>query len=299
MSSKPKPQLLLVEDNASTQAALTRLFRTQFEVTATDSPIKALEFIKNGLTPTIIFSDYIMPEMSGLEFLTQAKSLSPASMRIILTGHLATDQLTKAVQENILHRVLLKPWENDLLLFQMQEVVKQQEDLFERVRLEKLAITDSVTGLYNHRYFLDCLQKEVERAHRHSRPLSLILVDVDSFKDVNDSKGHLHGDEILQIVAQQLKEGVRNIDSACRYGGDEFAIILPDTTVEGAREVAERIRLAVTSKTDEVSLSLGVAELPPDLQQARPFIEMADQALYQAKRNGKNQTVVADPKNIK
>jgi two-component system cell cycle response regulator len=297
MWSKRKPLLLLVDDNPSTQAALVRLFRSQFEVTATDSAVKALDLIKKGYEPAIIFSDYLMPEMSGLEFLTLAKDLTPSSMRIILTGHLATDPLMKAMQENIIHRVLLKPWENDFLLFQMQEVVKQHEDLRERIRLEKLAITDPVTGLYNHRYFQDCLQKEVERSHRHSRPLSLILVDVDSFKDVNDSKGHTHGDEVLQNVAAQLKKGIRNIDSACRYGGDEFAIILPDTDSAGAREVAERIRLVFSA--GEVSLSLGVAQLPPQSNQARPFIESADQALYQAKRNGKNQTVVAGAENIK
>ncbi len=308
MWSERKPLLLLVEDNPSTQAALARLFRSQFEVTETSSPLKALDILRGGATPEIIFSDYIMPEMTGLQFLKEAMLLSPTSMRIILTGHLATEELTRAMQENVLHRVLMKPWENDLLLFQMQEVLKLQEIYKEKHRLETLAITDPVTGLFNHRHFQNSLQIELDRALRYSQPLSLALIDVDFFKNVNDSKGHSLGDQLLKQVSQIIRNGVRTIDIVCRHGGDEFAVILPQTDFAGAREVAERIRnecnKSKATLVGEITLSLGVSALSllkslgGKNVGSRQLIDSADQALYQAKRNGKNQTIVAQPTKI-
>ena len=294
MWSERKPSLLLVEDNLSTQTALARLFRMQFQVTSTASPIEALEILKKGLDPVIIFSDYIMPEMTGLQFLLDARSLAPAAVRIILTGHLATEELTAAMNENILHRVLMKPWENDLLLFQMQEALKVHEILKEKLRLERLSVTDSLTGLFNQRHFQETLKNEIERASRYGHKLSLVLIDVDSFKSTNDTQGHIQGDHVLKAVAQVLKKNVRNVDIVCRYGGDEFAILLPETTLSRARDVAERIRLDCVQQTSNITLSLGVADLNSQRAEPRLLIEAADKALYQAKRNGKNQTAIAD-----
>ncbi len=302
MWSERKHSLLLVEDNPSTQAALARLFRSEFEVIAAESPKQALELLRNGLIPSIIFSDYIMPEMSGLEFLQEAMVLSPSSMRIILTGHLAIQDLTKAMHEQILHRVLMKPWENDLLLFQMQEILVLHEVFKEKHQLKKLAITDSITGLFNHRHFQASIQNEVARALRYSHLVSLALIDVDFLKNVNDSKGHPMGDQVLKEVAELLKNGVRTTDVVCRYGGDEFAIILPHTDAQGAKELAEKIRIACNQSTSPllsgITLSLGVSTLEGKINDTRLLIESADQALYHAKRNGKNQTVVADTSNI-
>lgn len=290
-----KPKILLVEDDLSTQSALIRLFRSQFEVVAVDNPEKALQLIKNGLGVDVVFSDYSLPGQSGLVFLSQVQQLLPMAMRIILTGHLNVDELTTAMKNNILHRVFLKPWENNILLFQLQEVLKQQETLLENNKLEKLSVTDSVTGLFNHRYFLDNLQKEIDRALRHHRALSLILIDIDLFKTFNDQMGHPKGDELLKLVADQLKNGVRTIDSVSRYGGDEFAITLPDTPKEGAHEVAERLRQAFIhsqlGQSYQVTISLGVASLSDDINSMDLLVEKADKALYLAKKKGKNQTV--------
>ncbi|RYG24123.1 diguanylate cyclase, partial [bacterium] len=157
--------------------------------------------------------------------------------------------------------------------------------------LEALATMDSMTGLYNHRVFQERLRDELELAHLAGAPVALILLDVDRFKQYNDSFGHPAGDQALKIVAQILKENVRGGDLAARYGGEEFAAILPNTNAEEAVRLAERLRQvceATTFPHREVTLSIGVATSVGDAGQ---MIEQADQALYVAKHGGRNRVV--------
>jgi diguanylate cyclase (GGDEF)-like protein len=157
--------------------------------------------------------------------------------------------------------------------------------------LEALATTDSMTGLYNHRVFQERLREELERGQEEGTPVALILVDVDRFKQYNDSFGHPAGDQALKIVARVLKENVREGDLAARYGGEEFAAILPNTDAEEAVQLAERIRHACEATAfpnREVTLSIGVAAGTGD---AGETIEQADQGLYLAKHGGRNQVV--------
>jgi diguanylate cyclase (GGDEF)-like protein len=165
--------------------------------------------------------------------------------------------------------------------------------------VEEEAVTDELTGLSNQRRFRELMAKEVERAKRFERPLSLLMMDIDDFKQVNDTYGHLQGDHVLHEVAKILHRESREIDEPARYGGEEFAVAMPETTADGAIELAERVRkriestpigLAGDSGTIEVRASIGVAgapETPPDVS---GLIAAADKALYQAKREGKNQT---------
>jgi len=164
--------------------------------------------------------------------------------------------------------------------------------------LERLSVTDGLTGLVNHRLLMQRLQEEVTRAKRTSRPFSVIMADVDFFKKYNDDFGHPAGDEVLKQVAKILQEATRTVDCVARYGGEEFGIVLPETAAEGAMEVAERMRARVAStpfQGREITLSLGVAEFPADAETAAKIVAVADKALYEAKRGGRNQVARAKP----
>ena len=161
----------------------------------------------------------------------------------------------------------------------------------------KLATTEGLTELYNHRYFQDTLRKQIDTARRYNQPFSLIIIDIDFFKNFNDSYGHQAGDAVLKEVAQILKRNTRAIDFVCRYGGEEMSIILPFTDKEEAQFNAERICKAVSSKVFKlpnnvecnVTISLGVATFPENGDTPQKIIEHADKALYWAKEHGRNQ----------
>ncbi|CAB1367403.1 diguanylate cyclase [Denitratisoma oestradiolicum] len=174
-------------------------------------------------------------------------------------------------------------------------------DVTEEKRLEeelrRLSTTDGLTGLFNRRYLDDTLRREFERSRRTGAPLSVVMFDVDHFKKFNDTHGHDQGDRVLRAVATCLREALRKYDSPCRYGGEEFVGILPDTTMEAALAVAERLRQDVeTMRVDglQVTISLGVAGLPRlAAGSAEELIELADAALYQSKHQGRNRTTLA------
>jgi diguanylate cyclase (GGDEF)-like protein len=164
-------------------------------------------------------------------------------------------------------------------------------------RLQMLAIEDGMTGLHNHRAFQERLAAEVESAKRYGSELSLIMLDVDNFKQYNDAYGHPEGDLIIKKLAELLKENSRESYSAARYGGEEFALILPQTGVDGASAIAERIRRAVAGTVWQkryVTISLGIATLTSALDNPRDIIASADEALYRSKHQGRNCVTVAD-----
>ncbi len=175
--------------------------------------------------------------------------------------------------------------------------------LFEEIAAEKehlktLAIKDQLTGLYNHNFFYNRLDDEFSRSKRYGVPLSLIMLDIDNFKGINDNFGHRAGDRTLKEVAAMLKKTARKADIVSRYGGEEFAIILPHTNLQGAKGEAERIRQLIYAHTYaglkdvKVSTSIGVAAFPSsDIKNSGDLVNLADTALYEAKRNGKNRVV--------
>lgn len=157
--------------------------------------------------------------------------------------------------------------------------------------LERLSVTDQLTGLYNRRRLMEVLEAEVNRAKRHQHPFALLIMDVDHFKKFNDAHGHLAGDRVLAGVAEVMRETTREIDTTARYGGEEFVAVLPETGLEAAVEVAERIRLTLASRIFEgrrVTLSIGAAEFPNHGDDAQRLIAAADAALYRAKDAGRN-----------
>jgi diguanylate cyclase (GGDEF)-like protein len=162
--------------------------------------------------------------------------------------------------------------------------------------LELLSTTDSLTGLSNHRSLMQRLNDEEARFARDRRIFSVLVGDVDHFKQYNDAFGHPAGDEVLKAIADIMRESTRKVDCCARYGGEEYVIILPDTAPAEALEVAEHIRARVAAKKfsgRKITLSIGVAAFPEDADDAEAIIAVADEALYQAKREGRDRTVRA------
>jgi diguanylate cyclase (GGDEF)-like protein len=162
--------------------------------------------------------------------------------------------------------------------------------------LERLSVTDGLTGLSNHRSLMQRLGEEGIRSQRNKKPFSVIMADVDYFKAYNDDYGHPAGDDVLKRMGAILREATRTMDYVARYGGEEFAILLPETSIGGAREVAERIRARVESTSfpnRQITLSIGVAEFPKHSESPKGVLKAADVALYHAKRGGRNQVAHA------
>jgi two-component system cell cycle response regulator len=161
-----------------------------------------------------------------------------------------------------------------------------------------LTIADGLTGVNNKRYFLEYLEREMGRAHRYHRALSLMLFDIDHFKQINDTHGHIAGDYVLRELAQTVRRYVRREQCFARYGGEEFAIVVPEDGPEKARIFAEKLRKIIEAKQfvfeDKeipVTVSIGVADMPPEMTDTTQFIKLADANLYKAKKGGRNRVV--------
>jgi diguanylate cyclase (GGDEF)-like protein len=189
-----------------------------------------------------------------------------------------------------------------------EEMIRELEELSKRAgpaienahrfkEARKLADLDALTGLHNRRYFHETLAREVARAHRYGRQLALIVFDLDDFKAINDRIGHLSGDAVLAETAERVREAVRTADIPCRVGGDEFAVVLPESSTHDADQLYHRLRGAVSSRpvgqAGRLLVSAGIAELQPD-DDPTSFFERADEALYRAKELGKGQVVEAE-----
>jgi diguanylate cyclase (GGDEF)-like protein len=183
------------------------------------------------------------------------------------------------------------------------EMTRSQRNMADaKDRAERFSSVDWLTGLYNRRHLDTLVPQEIARARRHDRPVSLMIVDADHLKDVNDTLGHLLGDQLLIHIAEVLMEQVRLVDTVIRYGGDEFIVIMPDTDTEGAMIPAERIRAAmdgyeVTANGVSVrtSISAGLAAFPIDAEDAIGLMARADAALYVSKRSGRNRITIYHP----
>ena len=162
--------------------------------------------------------------------------------------------------------------------------------------IRELADHDGLTGLFNHRYFIDCLSREIERVDRYkNKSISLVMIDIDLFKNINDTYGHQAGNKVLKKLADKLVELTRKTDVICRYGGEEFMIILPAISsskaliyTERIRETVKKMRVKINSKTVSIAVSAGIADYPAGCSDSKKLISCADQAMYQAKNAGRN-----------
>jgi diguanylate cyclase (GGDEF)-like protein len=230
------------------------------------------------------FCDNPLVEEGGIRFYAGAPLVSPSGEA--LGTVCVVDRKTRTLTESQL-RALEALSRQTVALLEMRRLTAD---------LETISLTDSLTGLFNRRAFDEKLLEEHQRSSRSRQPFSLLLIDVDNFKQYNDAFGHQSGDNVLEDVARILQYTVRNYDMAARYGGEEFGIILPDTEHAGAMELAERLRRAIERAewvNRKVTVSVGVATL--GFGQAVPvLIEEADRALYTAKEQGRNCVVSAD-----
>jgi two-component system cell cycle response regulator len=250
----------------------------------------------------LVFCDLIMPKMDGFKFMALMKSNQDLKdiPVIMLTGRGdrefkirgletgASDYLTKPFDDGELiarTRVHLK-------IKALQDELKRSNEL-----LRELSITDPLTHLYNRRFLMDTLEKEFDRIRRKGGSVSLVVLDIDHFKQVNDTHGHQKGDVVLAAVAETTRSELRSYDIAVRYGGEEFMVVLPETPLSGGIAMAERLRASVGQmvfpppmETLSVTVSLGVSAYPSDsVDSVDQLIRMADEALYRAKAAGRNQ----------
>jgi len=242
----------------------------------------------------VMLLDMSMPAISGLDVLRQVTQAFEELPVIIVTGHGSIEIAVESMQAGAADFVT-KPVPAAVLHLRIQKAL-------EHARTRRLASTDGLTEVYNHRTFQERLSQEIARADRYSRPLSLLMIDVDHFKVYNDTYGHPQGDIVLQDLARLLREMSRTSDTVARYGGEEFAIILPETDSVGAQKIGQRLREQVEGYLfpgkelmpgGTLTISIGVATHAP-AGSRDALLQAADTALYTAKHEGRNRVCVAE-----
>jgi diguanylate cyclase (GGDEF)-like protein len=289
-----KSNILVVDDNPDKLSLIeAALSLAGYHVTTATDGVEALTAIES-YQPDLVITDVMMPRMNGYE-LAQRIRANPVTKFIPVIMQTAagrrSEDLRRASEVGALGYIT-DPTDLDLLLARTRTLLEFKAYLDV---CEEAAFTDHLTGLANRRRFERQLEREVGRMARFGHPFSLLMLDIDSFKNLNDSYGHDAGDEAIRRLSRVLREGTRGIDLAARIGGEEFAVILVETSKEGALEVAERLRAAIKAleipMAGHITGSFGVAECPSDAQTSAGIVKAADVALYEAKRNGRDRVV--------
>jgi diguanylate cyclase (GGDEF)-like protein len=298
---EPKFNILVVDDNPDKldliKAALTLAGYNVTSATDGDEALTAIE----SYQPDLVITDVMMPRLNGYE-LAQRIRANPLTKFIPVIMQTAagrrTEDLRRANEAGALGYIT-DPTDLELLLARTRTLLEFKAYLDV---CEEAAFTDHLTGLANRRRFERQLEREVARVERFGRPFSLLMIDIDSFKSLNDSFGHDTGDEAIRRIGKVLQEGTRGIDLAARIGGEEFAVLLVETSKQGGLEVAERLRTAIKTleipHAKHITASFGVAECPGDAQTTADILKAADVAWYEAKRTGRDR-VVAMPSSFR
>ena len=295
---EPKSTILIVDDNPDKLGLLEAAFSLAgYNVnTATDGE-EALAAI-DSYQPDLVITDVMMPRMNGYELAQRIRS-NPATKFIPVIMQTAAsrraEDLRRASEVGALGYIT-DPTDLELMLARTRTLLEFKAYLDV---CEEAAFTDHLTGLANRRRFERQLEREVGRVLRFERPFTLLMIDIDNFKNLNDTFGHDAGDDAIRRISRVLREGTRGIDLAARIGGEEFAVLLVETNQSAGMEVAERLRVAIkalqTPAGGLITASFGVAECPTDAQTASGILKAADVALYEAKRSGRDRVVTMQP----
>jgi len=277
----------------------------QISLSRSSSIEDALQALKQNHFDLILL-DYLLSDGNGLDFLRRMEKEGLEIPAVVITGQgdeMIAKQVIQAgaydyfpknrIGEESLLRILI----NTLEKARLKREIKNA-----REKIAMMSIRDELTRLYNRRYFNDVIEKEVARAARYETNLVLCMIDLDYFKKINDTYGHLAGDMTLSEIAGILKKCVRQSDLCCRYGGEEFTVIMTNTDIKGAEKVSERFRKMVAHRLFKYSsskfhctVSVGIAAYKPELKQSSTeLLEAADYALYKAKAQGRNRVVTID-----
>ena len=301
--------ILVVDDNPDNLEIIsTRLEFRGYRVSTAERGDEAIQAVTEH-HPDLMLLDIMMPDMDGYEVARRIRATDDLAYIpiIFVTARDSTeDKVTglDAGADDYLTKPINFP-ELEARVRSMLRIKRLQDQLEEKNReLEELSISDGLTGLYNHRHLHELLQEEFDRSKRTGEPISVVMFDLDKFKNVNDTWGHQAGDEVLKTLADILRESAREIDRLGRYGGEEFLAILPDSDPDAGVTFAERVREMVDKQKFEIgaeealsmTISAGVATYPHDEPDGpRRLVHYADQALYSAKHSGRNTVVRFDP----
>jgi diguanylate cyclase (GGDEF)-like protein len=299
--------VLVVDDEPVNLAMLEkRLAQRGYRVSTALLAEQALTIIEND-RPDLALLDIFLPKVSGLDLLRTLRGREATqTLPVILVSALGeTSQIVRGLEEGA-NDYVTKPINLPVLLARMEALLRSAATVrrleVEAEILSRLAAYDELTGVHNRRSLFHTLENEVARSARYGRNLSVLLFDIDHFKKVNDELGHPAGDAVLRAVAQRALEGLRSCDTLCRYGGEEFCAILPETNAMGAVHVGERLRSSVESLPFEVSdsartvtVSVGIASWKGSRDVEVPdLLAAADRALYAAKNAGRNRVHLAE-----
>ncbi|MBF5042747.1 diguanylate cyclase [Aggregicoccus sp. 17bor-14] len=308
--------VLIVDDSRAAQEGLAAVLAGAGVGTRSAADgAEALRLASAGAGVDLVILDLGLPGMDGLQVLRMLRASERLRHVPVLVLTARGDRETRLAALRLgADDFLPKPWDAEALLARVERCLETKRRIdaltAQAAELQKLSTTDGLTQVHNHRHFQERLREEFRRAQRYGDPLSLILVDLDHFKAVNDRHGHLAGDRVLREVSGALRQSVRDTDLLARYGGEEFAVLLPHTSVGGSLTVAERIlrdvgALAVALEAAaqpagapvpplRVTASVGVSALPHrSIGSAEQLFRAADEALYRAKREGRNRVCLA------
>jgi two-component system cell cycle response regulator len=306
IDNNPTGRILVIEDRPESVAWFKNALTPANEMAAVDTFEEALVRVKGGDYDLIVVS-LGMRGFDGLRLCSQLRSL-PEGRNVpilVVVSEGERRKLTQALEMGV-NDYLTRPVDKNELTARVRTQLRKKryaDRLRHNVQLSlEMAITDQLTGLHNRRYMERHLSNLIGNAGKTGRPLAFLIMDIDYFKSVNDTHGHDIGDEVLREFSARIGANVRGLDLACRYGGEEFVVVMPDTDISFAYMVAERLRRSVETTPFEISrdprklnitISIGIASSEGEKDTAEALLHRADQALYRAKRDGRNR-VVAD-----
>jgi two-component system cell cycle response regulator len=291
-----KLSVLVVDDEPDKRLLLAFALENEgYEVHTADDGVAGLAAVEL-YEPDLIVTDVMMPRMDGYEMIKRVRGNPQTKFIPVIFQSAARIEGRDVRLGSELGALgyLTDPTDLDLLRSRAKTLLELKRHIDS---CQEEAFTDHLTGLANRRRFERQMEREVARTERYGHPVCLLLIDIDNFKGVNDTSGHDAGDEVLRRVANVIQSGTRGIDTGARIGGDEFAVILPETNLGRGLEVAERLRAAISALTIEpggrVTASFGIAELPSCAASGDQLRSAADAALYEAKRGGRDRAACA------